>query len=339
MSVIPRRLLLIALTVFLLSCSHSPSNTSQVEEVTFTEIDTVMITGNGASISTGPPVVGPDSRLYAKVGEQIAELSWEGEILHTFGRMGEGPGELSSAASLKSHDDFVVVHHSNRSSLSLFSPEGKYQRTVLLEVPDFPTSVVALQGDRLLAGPAHPEGGLVSLTTLENQRQNALTLGDSTLVPVPDNIDPDRFHESIDKREIPEPFRDMALTLFDAGGNTYLVYQAYARVQKFSPEGDLLWDVEVPFREKEAIFNAFIEENSGGGMMRFQPLRYFTDAGHYDGRLQLMSCIEKTEGDFYCFVLELNDGTGEIIRRINFPAMDLLPYRFIRGPRKDVYYL
>ncbi|MDZ7772265.1 MAG: hypothetical protein U5K31_05920 [Balneolaceae bacterium] len=50
-------------------------------------------------------------------------------------------------------------------------------------------------------------------------------------------------------------------------GNAYLVYQAYGRVQKFSDEGELIWDASVPFAEKDVIFDRFIEENSGGGMM------------------------------------------------------------------------
>lgn len=328
----------VVFTFLIISCNNSPPDSASPEEVIYTKKDTLGIVGNEAIPNPGIPVAGPEGRLYLLASNRVAEVSPEGRVLNTFGQEGKGPGELSGADRLLSHDKYVVIHHPNRVSLSLYSPDGEFQRTVLLELPNFPPSVISVQGDRLLAGSADPDRGVASLTSLRNQKSDAVVLGDSTIGTVSSKIDVEQFHQSIDRREVPEQFRDDLRTLFDDGQNAYLIYLAYGRVQKFSPDGRLLWDVEITFHEKEEIFDKFIADNSGGGMIRFQPLRFFTDAGHYDGRLQLMSQVEKAEGNSYSFLLEVDDETGRVVRRINFPALNMLPRRFLyRQEDKRIY--
>lgn len=329
----------VVFALLIISCNNNTPDSASPEEVTYTKKDTLEIVGNEDILNPGAPVAGPEGRLYLLASNRVAEVSPEGRVLNTFGQKGEGPGELSGADHLLAHDEYVVIHHPNRASLSLYSPEGEFVRTVLLELPNFPPSVISVQGDRLLAGPADPSRGPASLTSLRNQKPGAVVLGDSTIGPVPSNIDVEQFHQSIDRREVPEPFRDDLHTLFDNGQNAYLIYLAYGRVQKFNSRGKLQWDREISFREKEQVFNKFIEDHAGGGMMRFQPLRYFVDAGHNGDRLLLMVQVEKSEGESYSFLLEVDDGTGRVARRINFPTLDMLPRRFLYRQEDESFYL
>lgn len=111
---------------------HAQSVLRKIDSVSVKETDAVMIA------RIGPMTIGPRGDIFETDGSEgrIIQIAPNGTIVRTFGRKGQGPGELSAPASVAILDDTLFVRGGKR--ISLFSLKtGKFIRSINVTLGSF----------------------------------------------------------------------------------------------------------------------------------------------------------------------------------------------------------
>jgi hypothetical protein len=319
------------------ACTTDKPKSATVETITYSKVETIISSDESILGKPGNLVDIQGDRMYLLDYSQlkILEISAAGELLNSFSRQGKGPGELTMASNILTGNEKILIHNTDRSSLSRFSPDGKYLDTQPINVPVSLSANISIFNDRMLMSAIDKNDGIVTLASLKNLKNNIIALGDTTIGNVPTAVNFDEYNSAISNDEIPTIFKDDVLTLFDDQGNAYLVYQGQTRVQKYNLSGELIWDNEITFSEKDKVFKKFIEANTSNTFNRIIPLKYFSEAKHYKDELFLLISLENEEDSF---ILTLKDESGKINKRIEFPNLNFAPTGFVYQSDIDAFF-
>lgn len=330
------QLLLITFLTFV-GCSSEEPKTTLGETKSYSEVRTLISSDEAILEKPSNLIQIQNGRIFLlDYGLlEIIEVSPEGKIANNFSRRGKGPGELTKASNLVRSKEKIIVYNTDRASISRITADGDYIDTVPIDVNISMSAEMAVYKNKILMSAINMDEGIVAFASLNNLSGTAVSLGDTTIGKVSNNINFDEYQNDIDNRQIPDVFKDDVLTLFDEKGKVYIVYQTQTRVQKYNLSGRLLWDKKIPLPERQTIFNNFVKRNSGNQFRRVFPLKYFTDVNHFGNNLYLMVTMEEEQQSF---ILVLNDKTGEVRQRINFPNLKFAPSGFAYQPQNDAFF-
>jgi hypothetical protein len=192
---------------------------------------------------------------------RVQKFGPDGRFLATVGRKGQGPGELYFPQSIDIDEaGNIYLSDPNNKRIQILTPEGKELKTISL-IKETPGNVRrAASGDMLMAR------------------------GQSFVMLSPDEQEPKELPKIIQvldaegniKREFGEP-RDYGNMLVNRTGNqadfavdgkdnVFLAFTNQNRVEKYSPDGTLLWrsDRELEYSTEPADKGKM--ERQGGGM-------------------------------------------------------------------------
>jgi hypothetical protein len=175
---------------------------------------------------------------------RIQKFGPDGKYLATIGRKGQGPGEFNYPNSFDfGADGNLYVLETGRRIVHVFSPDGKELKSV--RWLNSPVNSIRYLGSNALAAV-----GVIDTWPDQNEKKPKAP---AKLVKVLD-------FEGKAKQEMGDPF-DFGDPISTGGGNSvfleadaqqhiYLTFRVQNRVEKYSPEGKLLWRADRPLNFK-----------------------------------------------------------------------------------------
>jgi sugar lactone lactonase YvrE len=167
---------------------------------------------------------------------RIQKFGPDGQYLATIGRKGQGPGEFVYPESIDiDGSGFIYVSDPNNQKIQVLTPEGKESRTI--RMIDEQPGVVRLAGpDRMVMA----AGSRVMMFSGGEDEPKELP----KLVKILDaqGTVQKEFGEARDyKNMLLNRAANGIQTALDQKGNVYLAFSYQNRVEKYSPDGRLLW--------------------------------------------------------------------------------------------------
>jgi len=170
---------------------------------------------------------------------RIQKFNQDGQYLATIGNAGEGPGEFQYPFSFDvDPKGYLYVSDSGNQRIQVLTPEGKDHKTIKLT--DLDVGDISLFGqDRLLmAG-----GGLFSFRMDMMEEKQALPKIFKVL-----DFEGEVQNEFGNQRDYKDPLTNRIGNMFifavDKDKNVYITFNAQNRIEKYSPDGKLLWRAE-----------------------------------------------------------------------------------------------
>ncbi|MFZ2055234.1 MAG: NHL repeat-containing protein [Candidatus Aminicenantales bacterium] len=167
---------------------------------------------------------------------RIQKFSPDGQYLATLGRKGQGPGEFVYPESIDIDDaGYIYVSDPRNQRIQVLTPEGKEARTV--RMIDESPGIVRLAGSgRMVMSP----GSMMMMFSAAEEEAKELP----KLVTILDaqGVVQKKFGEQRDYKDflLNKAGNGVQSTL-DGKDNVYLVFSRQNRIEKFSPDGRLLW--------------------------------------------------------------------------------------------------
>lgn len=169
---------------------------------------------------------------------RIQVFSADGKFLKTIGRRGQGPGEFSAPNALElDAQGNLTVCETQAARIQTISAEGKVIRT--LRITDgLPGDIHLLKSGGILTSTG-ASGGMTMIRM--NQPQ------DAELPPLLKILDAggkskSEFGRSVDfGSSLVNQIANQVLTALDGDDNIYAVFPFQNRVEKYSPDGKLIW--------------------------------------------------------------------------------------------------
>ena len=101
-------------------------------------------------------------------------------------------------------------------------------------------------------------------------------------------IDMQSQRQMLQEGDIPELFKNRVVPIY-SNEHLYVFLNSYSRLQKYSPEGDLLWEADIDLPVNEFIFNRAVEQAREQGDPNAVPtINYITSMTVADGETWLL---------------------------------------------------
>ena len=211
---------------------------------------------------------------------RVQKFSPDGKYLATFGRQGQGPGEFYYPSWLAvDANGFLYVSDPNNQRIQVLTPDGKDHKTI--------KSLEQGAGPVFLGKPGELVTGAPRMRFIMNPGEKK----PATLPKIVKVLD----GEGKLLREFGEP-RDFDDELLNNGGNevvlavdgagqSYLVFPAQNRIDKYAADGRLLWraDRELPY-SMEIKEKGKIERQGGGVSIRMPQMNRCVSGVAVDGK-------------------------------------------------------
>lgn len=171
---------------------------------------------------------------------RIQKFDKNGKYLATIGRQGQGPGEFYLPASLEIDEKGnLYVSDPNQQRFIILTPEGREMKTIRLE-ENMGAEFVLLKSEHILMGTG-------SMFIWGGPRGADKAAPASYLLKVLD-IDGKLVRElgvpSKVRNELLRSTLDRTFFTADAAGSVYLAFPAQNRIDKYAPDGKLLWKAD-----------------------------------------------------------------------------------------------
>ena len=189
---------------------------------------------------------------------RIQKLSPEGKYLATIGRHGQGPGEFQSPFSLDiDSKGYLYVSEGASRRIQILTPEGKAYKTIK-NVRNLVFKLRHLQSG-FIATAGYPD-----IHVIETKRQKLVKL--IKVLDLKGNLQ----FEFVDMLDYKYNLVNVMGNLidYDTGkdGSFYVTFMHQNRVEKYSPEGKLLWRADRPLNYgTEPISMGHVERKADGG--------------------------------------------------------------------------
>lgn len=228
-------------------------------------------------------VLDPAGNIYVldTGNHRVQKFSFDGRYLATFGRQGQGPGEFYYPSWLSlDAKGFLYVSDPNNQRVQVLTPDGKDHRTIKLTDASAGDALLLPSGElvvgrprmRLMFNPADPKaaGPPKLLKALDPEGRVVREFGD-----------PVDFGE-----ELVNNAANQALATVDGAGRVHLAFPNQNRVEKYDPDGRLLWraDRELPYSMEVKDKGQVSNEGSGRVSVRGPRLNRCASGIAVDGK-------------------------------------------------------
>jgi len=279
--------------------------------------------------------VAPDGRLWIADhrGRRLLSVAPDGSDPRTYGREGEGPGELRGPRSLAAGGDRIRVVDVTNGRLEDFARDGTalgdHRIDAFLQM-----GAVAVDADGRVAAPS--AGIDSSLATVHALGESAPAVRLGPVVEVaPPMFDMVAMKNQIASGTVPGFLRNAVVPVFGEDGVVWLLLQAEAEVRKYGPDGSLLFsralDVPEVERAREDFFRLNRENENPASIVGLVAI---TDGVESRGRLWvLMRSREEEPAVFYV----LDAASGALLGRVSVPVPAPVSGFAIDGGRARLY--
>ena len=262
-------------------------------------------------------------------------------FIKSFGRQGQGPGELNFPQSIKfGLDGLLYVNNEFNNRIEVFDTEGNYVDSFrpissMQEFELLKSGYIVFKKPTLNLVPSEywEQVENLPLLSIVDRSGNVLqTFGER------------RKYDEINMRV----YGNDCEIAVDNDDNIYITMRKQNRIEKFSLSGDLLFRVDRELPYGESIAHEVVEYEKNGQMRRQSKVNEFSTGIQIDnkGRIWVMTYERQYETGELNFdnmlnipnvmMLEVFDQNGILLTRI---APDILPYSMLRLIHKNRLYL
>ena len=215
---------------------------------------------------------------------RIQKFGPDGKFLATMGRQGQGPGEFLYPSRLDiDAAGYLYVSDPHNNRVQVLTPDGKDHKTIRF-LEGMAGDVFCGKGGELVMGPARFQ---MRLTPDEPDKKAELP----KLVKIID-LEGAVQREFGDRRDFKDELLNNSVNqvvmTVDAEGRVYLVFPHQNRIEKYAPDGRLLWraDRELPY-SMDILDRGKIERKGGGVSVQAPRINRCAEAAAVDGRGRL----------------------------------------------------
>jgi DNA-binding beta-propeller fold protein YncE len=192
---------------------------------------------------------------------RIHILSHQPKTIASFGGEGRGPGETVYPRTFQVSDQFVYVVDSVLMTVHQFSFEGEFLRSFNFDTGVF-EAVIAVADSGIYYRSALGEDDKLILKT--DTRRSVTELFGEAMGKAFHLIDMQSQRQMLQNGEIPELFKNRIIPLFN-DGHLFVFLNSFSRLQKYTPEGELVWETDIDLPVNEKIFNRAVEQSRRPG--------------------------------------------------------------------------
>jgi sugar lactone lactonase YvrE len=288
-------------------------------EIEIAGVPQVLVTTESALIGAlADMAVGADGRIFLLDAQarRVHVVDPAGGPTLAIGRPGEGPGELQRPQALYLRGDSLVVADQGTGRYEVFTLVG--EATASRQIPpcasgpgppalgaDGTQVRVTLGFDEVLAVVCSPDGE-------ERARIGEL------LAPGQSFVNMVELHEQILEGEVPALLVNAANAVVGRNGSVWLTVAAAARVERYAPDGERAFRIELCEPEFPATRAAWIQRAAEMEMPGIPGLNYLLRAREVGGDLWILT---HPGGDVGAKIVVISPG-GEVERRLRFPLVE-----------------
>jgi len=179
----------------------------------------------------------------------------------SFGANGSGPGEFRSVYNFWEAENSYMIYDFEGAKLAIFGQEGNWIDDILIESDGFrlhrPVRIEAVNINKFII-PVFGEQG--SLFTMVNISTDSIRyLGESIADYVP-HFGPEQHRQAVLSGQIPPPEKNRVILSADSSG-IYCFQQTTAILEKYSLDGDRMWERSLAIPVLENLFDYILKEN------------------------------------------------------------------------------
>jgi|GEM_PF-3111498 len=268
----------------------SSSEPAPGAEIEISAVPDTLVTTESALIGgLADMAVAPDGRLFLLdfQARQVHVLDAAGGQVRTIGRAGEGPGELQRPQALYFRGDTLLVADQGTGRYELFTLEG--------------ASAASRQIPACASGPGPPavgaDGTQVRVTlgftpvlavVCSSEGEEVAGIGE-LLAPGQAMVNMVELREQILGGEVPALLLNAANAVVGRDGSVWLTIAAAARVERFAPDGERLFQITLAEPEFPAVRAAWIEQAAEMETPGIPGLNYFLRAREVGGDLWILA--------------------------------------------------
>ncbi|HLF80567.1 MAG TPA: 6-bladed beta-propeller [Anaerolineales bacterium] len=325
----------LALAVIALNpgCDSRPSAAGQ--DLELAPADTIVPAGSPVFAGPSEITVDPNGLLFVTDfdAKTILVLDSMGSVLRTIGRSGAGPGEFGRPRGARVLQDTLRVLDDENGRIALFTSDGQFIR-----VEPMPQGANAgilnfcPQGGALLA----LNGRYGALAQRIGPNASHRQQFGAVVAPAPDAWNFTAIKQEIFDGRVPAVLRNMTRPVCGADGAAWLILEAEARLERYSPADSLQWRRtldEPEFAVIKAEFFAANRRDSAG--FRFTTLSYVADAQEVTAQLWLL-LREPASAPAAILVF---DPAGVALRKLQVPGAHGIRRFAVDALRRRLYLL
>ncbi|PWN05035.1 6-bladed beta-propeller [Rhodohalobacter mucosus] len=250
----------LTIIIFHASCK-SDEKAKQVETTSTFEIEELELFADFDQHGLVRPVqieILPNSNLAVLDSQtnKVHLLTTDGEILNTFGREGNGPGEFQRATQLLYSENYLYVVDANLHQINQFSYSGDFIKRIDVDPAMYQTYVTLMNDESYYTMTMGENGSLIKKSDVNSGATHFFGKAPG------DEFQPGNFEKelrTLQRGEIPD-FMKNDITKHISGDHLYVFLNTLGRLQKYTSEGRLLWDKEINMPVNQAIFDNAVEQ-------------------------------------------------------------------------------
>jgi hypothetical protein len=192
---------------------------------------------------------------------RIQKFSSDGKYIATFGNRGQGPGEFQYPLSLDIDDEGnLYVSDGGNQRIQVLKPDGSDHKTIKMIDKTAGVIKIAAPGKMIMGG-----GGVIAMGPGRMNQEQEKT-GLLKVLDMEGKIQKD-FVEEFDYKDflVNRMGNQFSFTL-DEEGNVYVAFVNQNRIEKYSPDGKLLWKADRPLNYDTKVVHKGSRKSSGGYM-------------------------------------------------------------------------
>lgn len=305
----------LVIALLLLAACVAPPSSETNDEVTLSDVDTLVVPGDGRFERLSDLVVGPLGELYVidYNASTLVQLDPDGTIVSTIGGAGGGPGELQRPRSVYIGVDTIRVVDEGNGRIARFTRDGREAGTTPLppaffggavSFGDDGAAVVGNTSGKLLARRYDPAGVLIDSFAPQ-------------VVPAPGGWDFGAIKQTIADGEVPANMRNLVLPVLAADGSAWLAYHTEGVVERYDARDSLVARAEVEVPEVAAMRAEFFRRNREMPADRLFTLSEFAKGQAVGDRLWLLL----RQADDAAAMLLVIGPNAQVEHRIRVPAV------------------
>ena len=167
---------------------------------------------------------------------RVQKFDPEGNFLASYGRQGQGPGEFQYPQSIDTDaEGNIYVSDSGNQKIHILKPDGAFDRDI--KMTDESPGVIRIRDGKIFQGKGASAFSLgMGMTDQEEELPKLIKVL---------NIEAEALNEFGDQKD----YKDFLVNrmgnryhfFVDEAGNVYVAFDYQNRIEKYSPEGKLLW--------------------------------------------------------------------------------------------------
>lgn len=228
----------------------------------------------------------PENRMAVLDRESFEVLVYtrDGSLQHRFGGEGKGPLEFVRPMHMSVRSNRIGVVDFDQRMVKTFDLEGNLTNTLAIEFNPHDGTVQLMGRNRYLLPAMGEQGSL--LKVVDTALDSTWYMGEAFADPFEGMANLEEERQMLSGGEIPPRTKHEVTTYVD-GDHIYVFVNWLSLLQKYTREGELVWETELSFPIQEAIFQETVTRTQEAENA-LPVLRYLSSFKVVDGEIYLL---------------------------------------------------